>query len=289
MQYVWRVLIPEMGYSCSFVMHGILTVAALHKAYLIPSEREMFLDLAASYSNAGLETFRATLHLIDNDNWENYFGFASLVVLYVSALPVRNSKNTNVVASFFELFLFVRGIRTLLATFEEGVGRTKFAPFAHSVWIVDPDDEETSKNAPLDRSPLPRDVYEALQGLSSFYEDNLQGDSRGDYVAAVKDLRRSINLMAYAGINIEIGMLLFWPYVISENVMADIQAQNPYAILLLCYFSVLLCALEQRYWFLKGWSRRLFGISDERLKEHPALAEMAKWPRRQVSELYGTP
>jgi hypothetical protein len=36
MQHVWRITIPEIGYSFPFVMQGILAVAAVHKAYLTP-------------------------------------------------------------------------------------------------------------------------------------------------------------------------------------------------------------------------------------------------------------
>ncbi|EGU81551.1 hypothetical protein FOXB_07938, partial [Fusarium oxysporum f. sp. conglutinans Fo5176] len=88
MQRVWRITIPEIGYSFPFVMQGILAVAAVHKAYLTPLERAAYLDLAISHQNAGLEWFRAGLHTINEDNWKRFFCFASLVVLYVASVPL---------------------------------------------------------------------------------------------------------------------------------------------------------------------------------------------------------
>lgn len=47
MQHVWRMTIPEIAYQSPMLMHGILAVAAMHKAYLLPSRRRTYLDLAA--------------------------------------------------------------------------------------------------------------------------------------------------------------------------------------------------------------------------------------------------
>lgn len=136
-------------------------------------------------------------------------------------------------------------------------------------------------------SPLPPDIFQAFTELATFFQETLSEDCRDEYLKAVEELEKAIYFMAHAGTNVEVGMILFWPYVISENLMADIQGQNPFSMVLLSYFAIPLCVLEQRYWFLQGWSRRLFEVTDTVLAEHPALLEMVKWPRRQVFELYG--
>ncbi|KAF4422874.1 hypothetical protein COL26b_004870 [Colletotrichum chrysophilum] len=255
MQYVWRVNLPEIGYACPFVMHGILTLSALHKAYLIPPERETYLDLATAHQNAGLEGFRSELHNINDTNWQTFFSFASIVVMYVSSVPVRMGNETETIPNILELFLFVRGIRAVLEPYQGRLTKTKFAALVHE--------------------------------LGTFFQETLSEDCRDEYLKAVEELEKAIYFMAHAGTNVEVGMILFWPYVISENLMADIQAQNPFSMVLLSYFAIPLCVLEQRYWFLQGWSRRLFEVTDTVLAEHPALLEMVKWPRRQVFELYG--
>ncbi|KAF5492277.1 hypothetical protein CGCS363_v010674 [Colletotrichum siamense] len=288
MQYVWRVNLPEIGYACPFVMHGILTLSALHKAYLIPPERETYLDLATAHQNAGLEGFRSELHNINDTNWQTFFSFASIVVMYVSSVPVRMGNETETIPNILELFLFVRGIRAVLEPYQGRLTKTKFAALVHGIWTIDPEDVNYRQaNPPMHLSPLPPDIFQAFTELGTFFQETLSEDCRDEYLKAVEELEKAIYFMAHAGTNVEVGMILFWPYVISENLMADIQGQNPFSMVLLSYFAIPLCVLEQRYWFLQGWSRRLFEVTDTVLAEHPALLEMVKWPRRQVFELYG--
>lgn len=139
-QYIWRVTYVEIGYRSPFVMHGILTMAALHKAYLLPSERETYLDLAASHQNAGLEGFRAALPSMNDTTWETFFTFASIVVLYVASLPVRLGKDS--VPNILELFTFVRGMRAVLGPYQTRLHKTKFRAIVHGTWVIDTDDAD---------------------------------------------------------------------------------------------------------------------------------------------------
>ncbi|KAI3547682.1 hypothetical protein CABS03_10118 [Colletotrichum abscissum] len=304
MQHVWRVTMPEIGYNSPFVMHGILTIAALHKAYLIPSARDKYLDLATSHQTAGLEGFRTQLHTVNDTNWKPFFCFASLVVFYVASLPVRMGQDLDSEPDIMGVFIFVRGIRAILEPYQTKIVRTEFAPMATGIWTIDPSDpsykcvdtghqeilipktDRLNRLPPLHNSPLPPDVFEAIQGLLDFYTENLHDSAREEYVTAVRELEKAVYLMAHAGANLEVGMILFWPYVISENIMADIHALNPYSLVLLAYFSVFLCVLEPTFWFLRGWSKRLFAMVDAQLAGHPVLLEAVRWPRKQIYEFY---
>ncbi|TQN71774.1 Sterol uptake control protein 2 [Colletotrichum shisoi] len=237
MQHVWRVAIPEIGYECPFVMHGILAIAALHKAYLLPPERDTYLDLATSHQTAGLEGFRAVLHKLDDSNWESVFCFASITSLHVSFHPVRKSTDhdAELLPDITALFVFVRGIRAILEPYHGGLSRTRLGPMAQGSWVIDPGD---TKNPSLRHSPLPRDTFDALRRLSAFFEETLPDGTRSGYFTAVRELEKSARLMAHAGTNLEVGMAVFWPYVISDAVMADIQSMNPYAMVLLSHFSL---------------------------------------------------
>jgi hypothetical protein len=81
-------------------------------------------------------------------------------------------------------------------------------------------------------------------------------------------------------------MVMFFPYVISTNVMSDIQANNPYALVLLSYFAVLLVFVEQQFWYVKGWSRRLLEAIDLLLDNNPKFLRVAKWPKAIIARLY---
>ncbi|GMG32562.1 unnamed protein product [Aspergillus oryzae] len=254
MQNVWRTIVPEMGYQSPFVLHGILAVAAQHKAHLLPGVRDKYLDMAAYHQAIGLKGFRAALPNVNDNNWKPFFCFSSIIVIYVcSLLGQVDERGTDTVPDILKLFVMIRGLRATLPIRDSQLAGTELAPWSHGVWILDEQD-------------------------ASLYEQ--------DYEDAVILLRKAATLIVHAGTRVEIGMVMFFPYVIHENIISDIQAANPYAMLLLSYFALLLKSMEDQFWFIRGWPARLWEAADERSKFHPKLKTMLRWPKEQALKLY---
>ncbi|GJC87701.1 sterol regulatory element-binding protein ECM22 [Colletotrichum liriopes] len=224
MQDVWRTVVPQMGYEHPFVLHGILAVSAIHKAHLLPSQREKYLDIAAYHQTRGLEGFRTALFYIRDTNWKPSFCFSSTIVLYVCALAAHGS-----------------------------------------------------------REPAAGTLSEILK---LFVLTDLPEGSRRDYEFAVSELRKATILLAKAGSQSEVGMLFFFPYTVPSSIIADIQVGNPYVMVLLSYFALLLRVIQPSFWFLQGWSEQLFEDIEWRLKDNPRLWNVAQWPKQKAAELY---
>ncbi|KAM0333218.1 hypothetical protein ACHAQA_001878 [Verticillium albo-atrum] len=288
-RHIWKVAIPQEGYKHPYVMHGILAVAAIHKSQLVPSERQKYVMLAAYHQSLGLEGFTPLMLDVNRDNWKPIFSFASIVVLYVYMLPARSDEQRLVapIPSVIELFCFVRGIQSILLSFVSYIPRTNFAPLVWATWVADVDDPLNAHPA-LEHSCLPHDIFQVLDRLEYAFENEIEADYREDYLKAIEELRKVTRLIAHAGVHVECGMVIFWPYVIPERIMQDIQAMNPYALLLLSYFCVFLNLLESRYWFAKGWAKSLVAEIDLNLAHHRSLAELLKWPKEQVLQ-HGRP
>lgn len=137
----------------------------------------------------------------------------------------------------------------------------------------------------MDNCRLPGGIFEALRDLSIFLHINLTEARWSDYEFAVKEIRKAAILMANAGPRPEIGMLLFFPYTISETIVSDIQAMDPFAVILLSYFTLLLKAMEPTFWFMQGWSKRLFETVERRLRDDSRWWDIAKWPMDQAANL----
>jgi len=93
--------------------------------------------------------------------------------------------------------------------------------------------------------------------------------------------------MAYAGFHIEYGMILFWPYLLPEIIILNMQQHNPYALVLLSYYAVFLRIMEERFWFMKGWGTRLHVDIEIQLADHQPCLDMLKWPKEQMFGLDG--
>lgn len=125
-------------------------------------------------------------------------------------------------------------------------------------------------------------MFSELERLSNFFLSVLDSSRGEEYKKAVFELERAAYLIAHAGTHVEVGMLVFWPYVISDVIMADIYALDPHALVLISYFCVLFGKIEGRFWFLQGWTDRLFSTAASLLAGHAELLELIEWPRKQV-------
>lgn len=111
-------------------MHGILSMAAVHKAYLIPSQRKSWLALSDYHYTIGSEEFRPHLEGINHDNWAPIMSFATTVALYMCCLPSRSvgSRPEDPIVNVIELLNVMRGTRTMLQPVLPRIKRSQFAP-----------------------------------------------------------------------------------------------------------------------------------------------------------------
>ncbi|KAH7153431.1 hypothetical protein EDB81DRAFT_455336 [Dactylonectria macrodidyma] len=283
MQHVWRAVVPETGYRHPFVTHGILAVAALHKAHLLPANGDKYLNAAAYHQMLGLKGFREALASVNHDNWEPSFCFSSTIVLCGFCMPALGRGDE--MSNLNKIFVMIRGLRNTLWPSQGQIRHTQYAPWSYGIWVIDENSVADGDDPPLDNCSLPRDTFDALSRLSTFFDTNLPQASRGDYEIAVTHLRIAARLMAHAGARAEVGMLLFFPYVIPDSIVADIQAASPYAMVLLSYFILLLNSLESKFWFLRGWSERLLAITEGSLVDYPKLQNIVAWPREHLNSL----
>ncbi|EGU75978.1 hypothetical protein FOXB_13521 [Fusarium oxysporum f. sp. conglutinans Fo5176] len=235
MQHVWRMVLPEMSYNTPFLSHGLLSVAALHKAHLLPERSDRYLDLAAYHQTRGMEGFRSIFTSINEKNWQPAFCFSSTIVIYAFS-PAGQTEDAMV--DILQIFVLIRGIRSSLLDGDRELTGTPLSAWSHGIWIIGEDDEASYEYV---TSFSPRKQYQ-LTKTAKF-----RPAIRADYEFATLQLRKAAILIAHAGPQAEIGMVMFFPYVISANVMSDIQANNPYALVLLSYFAVLLGLVERQF------------------------------------------
>ncbi|KAM0277450.1 hypothetical protein ACHAQH_005816 [Verticillium albo-atrum] len=295
MQHVWRDVIPGMAYATPFLMHGILAVAAMHKAHLVVARRRAYADLAVYHQTAGLEGFRAALAKLDAGDleWEASFCFAAIMVLGMCWQPpgshCENGEGVDVALTpgALDVFVFIRGIRAVLRPSQPQMMDTPLAPLAGSGWSQRVD-LSTFDTSVLRFSLLPEDIFDALDEASNFYKATLDGQSRQQYLDAMHELRRAACMVSRAGTQPESRMIMFIPYMIEDDMRLDIIACRPHAMVFLAHFAVLLRAMETQFWYFGGLAKRMFGVIDESLSRFPIHLDAVRWQRRHVFESYET-
>jgi hypothetical protein len=80
--YLWQTVFPEIAYKHSYVMHGLLSLSALHVAHLHPADRSTHLHVASDHHTLALRGLREDMNSICPDNADAVFASATLMFLY---------------------------------------------------------------------------------------------------------------------------------------------------------------------------------------------------------------
>ncbi|KAI1736630.1 hypothetical protein F4680DRAFT_252659 [Xylaria scruposa] len=282
-RHVWRSVLPREGYMHEFVMHGILSLAAVHKAYLLPSKRQTYLACANHHYAIGHREFRAILTSVTDENWKPVYCFALIVIAYVFCLTAgdQDQSITTCIRNISEVFAVTRGIKAALLPYMNRLCQTDLAPLVQSVWMV-PVDPPPDRMPSLEYSPLPNDIFHALSHLRISFRNDADLQNRADYDEAISNLDISAIHAAQAGVNIEVGAVMTWAFLLPESVAADIKRLEPHALVVLSYWAVLLSALDGDFWFLRGRGRELLKEIEHYLQEQLRFREYIKWPKANV-------
>ncbi|KAJ5359412.1 uncharacterized protein N7496_011825 [Penicillium cataractarum] len=294
-RHVWRVVMPTEGYSNKYLMHGILAIAAVHRAYLyrMSEQRERYIKASAYHLAAGLKEFRELIASpIDPSNWQPVFCFASMISVHLCTVPIRLgvSRWPNPITNTIELFASVKGLQAIMKPFLPSLRKTQLAPLANSVWL----ESEMRVHSPgaVAQSLLPADIWTQISRLYRFIEEypftqttnqddtaEKHSEHRKDYEAAIKSYESSVRQLELAGLHVEAGMVFLWAYRLSVQFHKDLEAHHPAALVLLAHYCVLLRSVDHR-WYLNDMARQL--LEDIERHIHPGYRDWLAWPRRWV-------
>ncbi|OGE55049.1 hypothetical protein PENARI_c005G08522 [Penicillium arizonense] len=297
-RHVWRIVLPMEGYSNSYLMHGILALAALHRACLYPAQKEKYIKASSYHQAAGLKKFRELIASpIDPSNWQPVFCFASMIMVYVCASPIRLGADRwpTPILNIVELFAVVNGLQTIMEPWLHSLRKTQLAPLVNCVWLDN--DMLISSPSVMQQSLLPPDIRDRISQLHQFIDNypfpqpqthqdqNTSAgspstvDHREAYKNAMKFFEHSTRQLELAGPHIETGMIIMWAYSLSKRFQEDLEAYKPAALILLAHWCVLLHLIDH-CWFINGASRQL--LEDIESKIHPGFQEWLVWPKRWV-------
>ncbi|KAJ3529681.1 hypothetical protein NM208_g9648 [Fusarium decemcellulare] len=291
MQNIWRIVIPQQAREHPFVMHGILGLAAIHKAYLFPDQRSIYLDASAHHQSLGLGLFNALLSSLSGDlqgpnreeatiPWRPVLCFSMLVVAYVSTSRIRQTQSP--INDILELFGAIRGIESIFGPAMSKVRTSDFLPMVMGVWVDHSPDNSTDfldREEVIENSCLPPGTPAALERLRNWLALSPPPTAELilDYEKAVEFLLRCIKQLVASGEQPEIGIMLMWPHLLPRPILMEIRARSPFALVFLAHWAVFFPIMESRYWFIQGWGKALLTEIDKKLEG--VYSDWLAWPR----------
>ncbi|KAJ6117011.1 Protein of unknown function DUF3468 [Penicillium capsulatum] len=293
-RHVWRVVMPTEGYGNRYLMHGLLAIGALHRAYLYsdPAQKEKYIKASAYHLATGLKEFRELITApIDPNNWQPVFCFSSMISIHLTGSSIRLGipQWPSPIENMVELFTSVAGFQAIMKPFLHHLSKTQLAPLANSVWIES--DYIVPSPSLAAQSLLPPDIWTQISHLHRLIDDypfpepeeptnpsplsdsdphEQPPDHRGHYKIALKFYEHATRQLELAGPHVESGMVFLWVYPLSKQFHEDVLAYHPAALALLAHYCVLLRAIDH-FWYVNGIGRQL--LTDIESKMHPGFRE----------------
>lgn len=255
----FRIIIPQLGTQFPFILHGILSCAALHLASIDPPNRVYYTIQSIRHQDQAAPAFRwATMH-VDSNNSQAVLAFAFFLVVYAlgsqsndQPLFLSNDDKPEDAPSSNWIEILRNGCSMLCPVWTE-LTTGPLAPFT-TLWRDDLG-VTTDPNDPL--------LITLLSVISDHESESAECSIYRD--SAVK-LANAFLFIKNCGPSPSIwDALNSWPMRVSPDYLALLKQNDPGALMLLSYYAILLQPLRGE-WFLEGRVIRLVDEIARRLR-----------------------
>lgn len=271
MRELWRVLVPQIGFSTRYILDGVLALAALHMARYNPARSDQLLSQGTHYHTLSLGKALPLIPGIAPENGSNLFLFGALTLFFCLARPKKEDDMLVIGNGVIPEWLYLlRGMDALV----EAESAIKNSPVSlifrtsdsgHCFWKAHSPDENESLNR----------LEAAIRTLTA-----KQARKQGILLEAVDALKRSYS---FSNRNFsehdKLRGFYTWLFKISDEYLDLLKDADSEALCVLAYYSVLLKQLE-RYWWLEGWGVHLIQRIYLLLSDEYRL--LIRWPIEEI-------
>ncbi|MCJ1476196.1 hypothetical protein MMC13_004861 [Lambiella insularis] len=266
-----------MALEYSFLMHGLLSVAAIHLSHLKPERQEYYALQAAYHQDSALPVYRRVVTQVDRQNCHAVFAFSSAILQYT--LASTQFSHFFLTAKPEEVDGVPKWMRLL---------RGKRAIFM-SIWgwIEDQNSQMgqfvSQEMLPADPTVNPDDLE--LVALISLFSSSANDSPERErelqiYRAALHELRTVYSMPYAPNSTINVTMAAFlWAIRISDEFVDLLGLWKPEALVLLAYHCVLLDKSKSR-WFIANHARGLLSVIHRNLDD--GWKTWLEWPFAEV-------
>ncbi|KAF9735070.1 hypothetical protein PMIN06_000844 [Paraphaeosphaeria minitans] len=284
LDYYWQTLLPQIAFRHDHVMHNILSISALHMAYLDPSKANTCLLEATQHHSKALEGFEKQFGCIGPENSDAMFANAVLTFFYAFLTfgKVYDDDSTNaairktrILGS--EWIPLLRGIEAVLHPVYDfvTVGPLKSMLSAGNWDEFDPDAYYDSYDEQILRI---REI--SIGGDSKVYNEALDLLRKCRmWISQFKHLK--IDDEPEWAYNREFSGPFFWIVSAPKKYFELLEQRQPVALVIFAWFGATLHSLNG-YWWMEGCGRSIVRVVSECLG--PYWSPWTESPRQIVSK-----
>ena len=286
-QYAWQILAPQEALSQPHLVHGILSIAALHRVYLENDTDSRSLDTAVHHYGIALSKSREALAQLSEQNSSSLFALSQLIAIIALGLPISPASRpmADPVEEIIQIATLMRGSREIVATHSTTIRKGPMAAMIRQGFSTNP-------------AILPPELETALDGLEAdLYREGEQveeDDGHAPYretITALKSCFRNAGFSVSApnGTPVEDQIIaLSWLSLMHPDFVQLLSRRRPVALVLLAHYAIAVRTLDAMWW-CQGWGGMLvnhvydalLGDDDDDDGNGRWRAKM-EWPMRQI-------
>lgn len=281
LDHFWQSIFPSIGFKYAYVIHSLLSISALHDAYLHPSHRRKRIHDATRHHTLALQGFRQALDNLGPHNADAIFASAVQAFFYAFLTfgPIyREQEGADSIVDHTACVLgeqwipLIRGLSTVLQPVHSHVrsGPLKSLLEIANWYEINPD------------TVPPTEEDQRMQALREIWQDSEHSQI---YDETLLQLRRTRVWMTQESPP-DVDMYnqgwsgpFIWTFLVPDKFF-DLQRQRqPQALVLFAYYGALLQRMND-FWWMQGCGRCIVEVVDKCLG--PYWSRWTDWPKQIV-------
>ncbi|OJJ50328.1 hypothetical protein ASPZODRAFT_58983 [Penicilliopsis zonata CBS 506.65] len=234
---LWNEWTVELALANDFLLHGILSISALHLALRETSPQRKHILLAIHHHDLGVALFRPHLAHIARDKQDAVFAFSCMVLLYAFGIQRLSESSDTPLAKIIQVLLLVRNSISVI--------KSDHTAMAHSRWSVLMLDPSRLLLLP---SP-PAEIEEMLATLRLRVPAESK-EHQHIYTCSIQALRHALNAsLVYQNTRMT---LVFFLIASPAGLWKLVAEEEPLALAILANYAVILYWIRDHIWMV-GW------------------------------------
>ncbi|ORX95731.1 hypothetical protein BCR34DRAFT_579117 [Clohesyomyces aquaticus] len=271
---LWQTTVPRMALKYEFLMHGLLSVAALHLASSHPESDTSYTDAAICHHDLALAEYRVQLNDIDSENCSALFACSTMVILFAFGFSLSRvhcgAGIQRPVQEITNIFVLLRGSYALIQEswhwLETGELSLLFQERAGDASTV-----------------LPHEVMASFRRLEEFLESaEADFQEKSVYQTAIRRLKECF--VSVLPNHADKGLVLSWPMLVEPVYIVFLTEERPMALVILAHYATVLDTVKSSWWAL-GWGKQLLLDICQLLSEE--YQSLVWWPQIAIQRKDG--
>jgi hypothetical protein len=270
---IWKITVPTLALKHDYLMNGILALASLHIATTCgPSEVAlMYYEAGLQYYNRSLTPFRNAIDSITPHNCDAVFAHSIVMIAIGIASPQLTGMKdecASTTKNIVILFELLQGVKKILQVSKSWI---KLELFSQG---------EFWKNTPAELDP---DTEAALTHLSDLNDQVMVGvysEQHRINKTVIAHLRHCYAKFAHSA---DPAPAFAWLAAVEKGFVDSLRCRQPFSLLILMYWGVLLRELDGLRWWARDAGRVLVSELFDALRSgDPRWQSALGWVQRKM-------